>query len=361
MEAYHNKNKTFFENGIEEVKLLQVFDGDTASFILQDGRSILCRFLGINAPECTKKVEPYGKEALNFVKTRLENANIIVIEADTDKPELDATHNRYLAYVWYGENYPLKLLNLEIVEASLAKLLIMNNVTKYTETLEAAYKRVKHLGINIHGSIDDVFNMVKEKVSIANLLEKKEYYDAKTVKVEGIVSRTLSKSFFIVDEDKGIYVYNTYYDISKINPGDKVRFVAQFSIDNIYDCQLTNIRGLEIISHDNNIFIPYVDDASEINKYLGMVVKLKQFYCLGVENIRKYSKAYYVDGLDGKTNIKIKMSESVNTNIKKSAFNRGMMYDMIVGVISYRKSFEEEKSASFVFCNDLEKDLEKYE
>ena len=358
MEQYQYQNKSFFKDGIEKVCLAQVFDGDTASFVLENGKIITCRFLAINAPECTKKVEPYGKEALAFVKERLEMAKIIVIEADGSTPELDATHNRYLAYVWYGDNYPLKLLNLELVEVSLAKLLIMNNVTKYNEAFETAYRQIKSLGEGIHGAIDEGFNSVFEETSIKELLDKKEYYDAKTVKVKGIVTRTLAKSFFICDEKAGIYVYNCYYDISKIKIGDEVSFIAQFFIDNIYDCQLTNIRGLEVKSSDNDVYIPELNDVNQANEYIGMVVKLKMFYCLGVENINKYSKAYYVDGIDGKTNVKIRMSESVKTTVKKSAFKKGTIYNMVAGIITYRKSFEEEKKPSLVFCNDLEKDLE---
>ena len=358
MEPYRYQNKQFFSDGIEEVKLLQVYDGDTASFLLGSKRSILCRFLGINTPECTKKVEPFGKEALNFVKERLENAKIIVIEADGAKPELDNTYNRYLAYIWYGDKPPLKFLNLELINASLAKLLIMNNVNKYTDILEAAYKEVKGLGLKIHGSIDDGFNSIFEDVTIKKLLENKEYYDAKTIRIKGTVTRTLSKSFFIEEDQKGIYVYNTHYDISSLKPGDYVSFICQFSIDNIYDCQLTNIRGLNIISSNNQVFIPDLNDISEAKNYLGMAVRLNSFYYIGVENIKKSSKAYYVDGIDGRFNVKIKISESLKTNLKKSAFKKGMICNIVVGIITYRKSFEEEKAPYFVFCNNPEDDME---
>ena len=85
MEPYRYQNKQFFSDGIEEVKLLQVYDGDTASFLLGSKRSILCRFLGINTPECTKKVEPFGKEALNFVKERVvETADRMIAEAGVE-------------------------------------------------------------------------------------------------------------------------------------------------------------------------------------------------------------------------------------------------------------------------------------
>ena len=46
----------------QEVTLDKCVDGDTAWFIL-DGNKIKARFLAIDTPESTTKVEEYGKEA----------------------------------------------------------------------------------------------------------------------------------------------------------------------------------------------------------------------------------------------------------------------------------------------------------
>ena len=358
MEPYRYRDKTFFKDGIEEVKLLQIYDGDTASFILKDGSSINTRFLAINAPECTKKIEPYGKEALEFVQDRLKDAKTIVIEADTSIPELESTRSRYLAYIWYGDVTNLKLLNLELVEASLAKLLIMNNVNRYNEDFENAYKLAKASGIGIHGPIDEAFYSIAKDTTISEVVEAADSFDAKTIKLEGIVTRILSKSFFITDNKKGIYVYNTHYDISKFDIGDKIKLVGQFSIDNVYGAQLANIRGVEILKKGCKFDIPEIDTSIDYNLYHGRVVKLKYFYCMTTENIKRFSKSYYVDGIHGKDNIKIKMTESVTTTLKKSNFKKGNMYNLVVGVISYRKTFNEDRSPLFVFCNEIDGDLE---
>ena len=358
MEPYRYLDKSFFKDGIEEVKLLQVFDGDTATFMLKNGQTINTRFLAINAPECTKKIEPFGKEALEFVEKRLENAKTIVIESETNAPELDTTRSRYLVYVWYGDVTNLKLLNLELIEASLAKLLIMNNVNRYNEEFEAAYKIAKASGVNIHGPIQEDFYSIASDASISEVVNNASMYDALTIRLEGIVTRKLSKSFFISDNEKGIYVYNTYYDISKFDIGDKIRLVGQCSIDNIYGMQLTNIRGVEVLKKGCKFIIPEIDDSKDYESYHGQVVKLNNFYCIAVENIKRFSKSYFVDGIHGKDNIKIKMTESVTTSLKKSNFKKGNMYNLVVGIISYRKTFLEDRWPMFVFCNEIEGDLE---
>ncbi|MBO4622773.1 MAG: thermonuclease family protein [Bacilli bacterium] len=358
MEPYRYLDKSFFKDGIEEVTLLQVFDGDTATFMLKNGQTINTRFLAINAPECTKKIEPFGKEALEFVEERLENAKTIVIESETNAPELDTTRSRYLVYVWYGDVTNLKLLNLELIEASLAKLLIMNNVNRYNEDFETAYKIAKVSCVNIHGPIQEDFYSIARDATISEVVNNASMYDVKTIRIEGIVTRKLSKSFFISDNEKGIYVYNTHYDISKFDIGDKIRLVGQFSIDNIYGMQLTNIRGVEVLEKGCKFIIPEIDDSKDYESYHGQVVKLNNFYCIAVENIKRFSKSYFVDGIHGKDNIKIKMTESVATSLKKSNFKKGNMYNLVVGIISYRKTFLEERWPMFVFCNEIEGDLE---
>ena len=62
-----------------KVKYYEKVDGDTAKFKLS-GKVIKVRFLGINTPETVEKTtseEPYGKEASDYTKERLENANKI--------------------------------------------------------------------------------------------------------------------------------------------------------------------------------------------------------------------------------------------------------------------------------------------
>ena len=57
-----------------EVTLNKCVDGDTAWFNL-DSNNIKVRFLAIDTPESTNKIEPYGKEASEFTCNALKNAD----------------------------------------------------------------------------------------------------------------------------------------------------------------------------------------------------------------------------------------------------------------------------------------------
>ena len=67
------KNKNFLTDGIEQVTLKTPIDGDTAHFYLQDkSTAIKARFFGIDTPESTGKIQPYGKGASNFTTEKLK-------------------------------------------------------------------------------------------------------------------------------------------------------------------------------------------------------------------------------------------------------------------------------------------------
>lgn len=110
----------------QEVTVKLFVDGDTTHFnvpkSIVDTGVLKARYLAINTPESTGKIEEYGKTASDFTRSKLENAVSIVIESDTSKWEVDSTGGRYLAWVWYkpaeGEDY--RNLNIEILQNGLA-------------------------------------------------------------------------------------------------------------------------------------------------------------------------------------------------------------------------------------------------
>jgi hypothetical protein len=58
--------------------------------------------LGIDTPESTGQIEPWGKPASIYTKSKLQNAKEIVLESDeVGTPVFDSTGERYLAWVWY--------------------------------------------------------------------------------------------------------------------------------------------------------------------------------------------------------------------------------------------------------------------
>jgi micrococcal nuclease len=66
--------KNFSNDGIGEVKLANSTDGDTAIF-KDNNRNITVRFNGVNTPESTYKLEPWGVAASKFTKGKLEKAS----------------------------------------------------------------------------------------------------------------------------------------------------------------------------------------------------------------------------------------------------------------------------------------------
>jgi micrococcal nuclease len=78
--------------GLVAATVARVVDGDT--FELTDGRKV--RLIGVNTPESTTRTEPYGKEASNYTKSKLEGKQIYL---QKDVSETDR-YGRLLRIVW---------------------------------------------------------------------------------------------------------------------------------------------------------------------------------------------------------------------------------------------------------------------
>lgn len=128
---------------LDKVKLDKCIDGDTASFIYK-GETVKFRFLSINTPESTSKVEAFGKEASEFTCKELKNASKIEVEFEENTDKKDK-YGRYLAYIFVdGE-----LLQEKLVYNGLADLKYNKTSYKYTDRLDKANKHAKenYLGI----------------------------------------------------------------------------------------------------------------------------------------------------------------------------------------------------------------------
>ena len=89
----------------QEVTVHNYIDGDTTHFKVPrdiDPEGILkARYLCVNTPESTGKIEQWGKKASNFTKEKLKNAVSIIIESNDANWNADSTGDRYLVWVWY--------------------------------------------------------------------------------------------------------------------------------------------------------------------------------------------------------------------------------------------------------------------
>ena len=129
-----------------EVKYSKSVDGDTAKFEL-DGKEITVRFLGIDTPETvhpTKGEEPYGKEASNYTKGKLENAHKIEIESDENASETDK-YERPLVWVWVDDT----LLQEELISNGLARTYMLQDNYKYAWILQENEEKAQEEKVGI--------------------------------------------------------------------------------------------------------------------------------------------------------------------------------------------------------------------
>jgi endonuclease YncB( thermonuclease family) len=134
-------------------------DGDTASFRTLASTYVKVRFLGINTPESTAKVEPWGVKASHFTAGILSSAKNICLVNDIDVySQYDSSGGRNLGFVWYqlSDTASWRLLNLEIVEECYSKDLLFTDSTnlKYLDSFTKAGAADAACGYRVYGTQD---------------------------------------------------------------------------------------------------------------------------------------------------------------------------------------------------------------
>jgi len=204
----------------QEVTVKQFVDGDTTHFyvpssVMESG-VLKARFLAINTPESTGKIEEYGKAASNFTREKLSAASSIIIESETDVWTADSTGDRYLAWVWYktGDMEDYRNLNIEILQNGLA---IANNSSqnRYGETAMAAIAQARAHKLNVHSGQKDPDFYYGEAVELTlkELRTNIEAYSGMKVAFNGIVTVNDNNTAYVEDFDPetGMYFGMTVY------------------------------------------------------------------------------------------------------------------------------------------------------
>ncbi len=204
--------KEFVTNGIGEVTLNHVVDGDTMSvFTSGVTGSISIRFLGINTPESTGSIEAWGKAASTYAKGILNKAKSIVLEAEGERKDSNGT--RWLAWVWYipedGTEY--RLFNLEEVEMAYTKY-VQKVDSKYHNVMKQANDKTKPTGLRVWGEQDPNFSYSTEVIETTLLniwFNNDVYQDAQFFKVKVRLVRTVGNNMFLEDaEEESIEINN---------------------------------------------------------------------------------------------------------------------------------------------------------
>lgn len=226
-----------------EVTVKSFIDGDTTHFfvptsISEDG-VLKARFLAVNTPESTGKIEEWGKKASEFTASKLSSASSIIIESDDGTWNLDSTGSRYLVWIWYrsGEDQDYRCLNLELLEEGLALPSSSAN-NRYGSWCQRAIQEAKSLGLNIYSNEKDpdFFYGDALEVTLKELRTNPSFYDGKKVAFDCIVTRNWNNSVYVEAYDEetessfGITVYYGYSlsgsGLEILQVGNRVRIVG---------------------------------------------------------------------------------------------------------------------------------------
>ncbi|MBO5098422.1 MAG: thermonuclease family protein [Agathobacter sp.] len=227
-----------------EVTVKTFVDGDTTHFnvptsVMPTG-VLKARYLGINTPESTGKIEEWGKKASRFTKEKLSNATSIVIESDTAEWNADSTGDRYLVWVWYktADSEEYRNLNIEILQEGLA--IASNSANNsYGSTCMKAINQAKELGLNINSGEKDpdfYYGDIVE-LTVKELRANTQAYNGMKVAFTGIVSTNNGNNSVYVEqydpETDMYYGFSIYYGFSLsgkglevLTPGNEVRIVG---------------------------------------------------------------------------------------------------------------------------------------
>ncbi len=262
--------KTFLADGIEEVTLHTAVDGDTLHVYNKNGDLLKLRFLGVNTPESTAQIEPWGKTAALFTKDLVEKSISIVIQSDGGAAVLDATGTRYLCWVWYklNESSQYKLLNLELVQVGYS-LNQSSGCVLYKETIHLAAIQAMNLKLGLRSDANDPNYYYGEatELTLRELRSNISTYLGKKVIFEAIVVRQDGTTYYLEDFDGetnmsyGIQVYLGFTTSSKLKVGNRVKISGNISIhlDNYQLVDIKDVIGssakdnLKVISTGNTV------------------------------------------------------------------------------------------------------------
>ena len=197
-----------------KVSVHSFVDGDTTHFnvpesIVESG-ILKARYLAINTPESTGKIEEWGKKASKFTRERLSQATSIILESDDGNLNIDSTGGRYLVWVWYrtSETEEYRNLNIEILQNGLAIASSTAN-NRYGNVAMAALNYAKEQKLNIYsGQPDpDFYYGDAVELTLKELRCNVEKYDGIKVAFEGVITKNDGGSVYMedYDPDTGLY------------------------------------------------------------------------------------------------------------------------------------------------------------
>ena len=265
-------NRDFFKDGVEKVSLYNTIDGDTAHFKNAAGLTIKCRFFGIDTPESTGKIQPYGKKASKFTSGLLEeaekNGTIVVSSAQSEygMPNPDSTGSRYVSLIWINTEKKnagldeLYLLNLWVVQEGLSWVKNVGDMPEYVDTFYAAERQAKNFKLMLHSGQEDD-DMPKGSYEAVSLLELKQAF------IAGIEAHKKGEEYINPFDNQKVRVTGTVNGYA-----DHTLYLADF-------CYYLDEEGNPI--DDSAMEIGVNGEYASINIFCGMSVPPSRFTKLG--------------------------------------------------------------------------------
>lgn len=242
------KTSDYWETGCGQATLKKNVDGDTAHFYAGDTNRILQgRFNGVDTPESTGVIEPWGKKAAKFTAGILNNAKTIILETERDDglraPENDST-GRYLVWIWTSERpieeedgSQLQLLNLRLVQEGFSPAKgAIDSV--YQDVFLDADAQAQKFKLHIWSKdIDDEFYYgAANFTNLKAIFSEPEEHVGEKVYVEGVVTRTMSTNAYIQEsfedeetglvENYGCYIFTQYKQYDILKRGNRIGVVG---------------------------------------------------------------------------------------------------------------------------------------
>lgn len=153
----------------------RVVDGDTV-YVNVGGRSEKVRFIGVDTPESTAQVEPYGREASNYTEKRLSGRNVW-LELDVEERD---QYGRLLAYVWLEppqsgseSEVRAKMFNAELLLAGMAQVMTVPPNVRYADVFLKLQREAREAGKGLWGIPASGGSGSAESRYVGNLRSKK--------------------------------------------------------------------------------------------------------------------------------------------------------------------------------------------
>lgn len=363
------EGKSFVEDGIGVVTVAQYVDGDTTIFIDKNGYRITARYLGVDTPESTYRVDPWGYAASNYTKAQLKKADKIVLQCEDINNRFDSTGNRYLAWVWViSENGDSRLLNLELTELAYCWPKASDTSLESYFT-EATYK-VASSGCRIYGEVDPDYDYSTESLqislkdlrntygSVEATLEKKD--QGKKIVVSGVISRMMGRnSCFIQQYDEetntyyGVYVYGGYNTQSAFGIGNSVVIEGKIGYYS-GSLQITDVKAkvhswADSDNPEKDVNLFKFEDASVITKentkLMGTLVEIKNLKVTGgsdtstSEAFTLYCTYTKRDGSTGKIDVRVDatvaLKDENGDRIETYQYFNGKKIESLIASVSY--------------------------